>query len=242
MTNIALDTNIWIYLTKDAFFELWNRFKAMKENGEIRVIINDIIFKEWERNKATTIKSLIDSIKSEYKSALNLTNYLQGDTKANFLKTISEYKEEANRIKMAEARVQEIEAFMKSCEVIDTTDKQMLLIAKLASNKKPPFQNNKNNFNDALILRNICEYVESTFPQLYDLIYVSNNPTDFTDPDTKEVYSDLIEDLHPIRLKSVSELGEALKLAPELIADFDEWLDIQLDNQAMYELDLRRGK
>jgi hypothetical protein len=143
---------------------------------------------------------------------------------------------------MAEARVQEIEAFMKSCEVIDTTDKQMLLIAKLASNKKPPFQNNKNNFNDALILRNICEYIERTLPQLYDLIFVSNNPADFTDPDTKEVYSDLIEDLNPIRLKSVSELGEALKLAPELIADFDEWLDIQLDNQAMYELDLRRGK
>jgi hypothetical protein len=112
----------------------------------------------------------------------------------------------------------------------------------LASNKKPPFQNNKNNFNDALILRNICEYIERTLPQLYDLIFVSNNPADFTDPDTKEVYSDLIEDLNPIRLKSVSELGEALKLAPELIADFDEWLDIQLDNQAMYELDLRRGK
>lgn len=55
----ALDTNIWIYLTKDPFFELWNRFKAMKENGEIRVIINDIIFKEWKRNKVTTIKSLV---------------------------------------------------------------------------------------------------------------------------------------------------------------------------------------
>jgi len=46
MTNIVLDTNIWIYLTNDTFFKLWLRFKEMKESGEIRVIVNDIILKE----------------------------------------------------------------------------------------------------------------------------------------------------------------------------------------------------
>lgn len=40
----------------------------------------------------------------------------------------------------------------------------------------------------------------------------------------------------------MTELGEALKLAPEVIEDFDAWLEQQLDDQAMYELDIRRGK
>lgn len=240
--NIAIDTNIWIYLTKDTFFELWTKFKEMKESGEIKVIVNDIILKEWARNKPTTIKTLTNNIKNEYKSALNLSNYLQGDAKSNYLQTIYEYKDEANRIKKAEDRVEEVEAFMNSCTVIETTEAQKLFIAELSTNKNPPFQNNKNNFNDALILRNICEYVDNEVPALYDLIYVSNNPDDFIDKGTKEVYADLLVGLNPVRLKNVTELGEAIKLAPELIEDFDEWLEIQLDNQAMYELDIMRGK
>jgi len=240
--NIALDTNIWIYLTKDTFFELWTKFKEMKESGEINVIVNDIILKEWERNKPTTIKTLTNNIKNEYKSALNLSNYLQGNAKTDYLQTISEYKDEANRIKKAKDKVEEVEAFIKSCTRIETTEAQKLFIAELSINKNPPFQNNKNNFNDALILRNICEFVDNEAPALYDLIYVSNNPDDFIDKGTKKVYSELLAGLNPIRLKNVTELGEALKIAPELIEDFNEWLDIQLDNQAMYELDIMRGK
>ncbi len=241
-TNIALDTQIWIYLTKDTFYELWVKFKEMKENGEIRVLLNDIILKEWSRNKETTIKNLTANIKNEYKSAINLANHFSSDSKEKYLQIISEYKTESNRIQKAKERVEEIETFMNSCTIINTTETQKLFIAELASNKKPPFQNNKNNFNDALILRNICEFVESEFPLLYDLIYVSNNPDDFIDKETKDVYEGLFENLKPIRLKNVTELGEALKLAPELIEYFDDWLEQQLDNEAMYQLDIMRGK
>jgi len=240
--NIALDTNIWIYLTKDTFFELWTKFKEMKESGEINVIVNDIILKEWARNKPAAIKALTESIKNEYKSAFNLSNYLRGEVKDMYLQTISEYKEEANRIKKAQARIEEIETFMNSCTIITTTEKQKLFISELSINKMPPFQNTKNNFNDALIIRNISEHIKSTLPLLYDLIYVSNNPNDFIDKTTSEIYESILKDLEPIRLKNVSELGEALKLAPELIEDFDEWLEYQLDSQAMYELDIIRGK
>lgn len=242
MTNIVLDTNIWIYLTNDTFFKLWLRFKEMKESGEIRVIVNDIILKEWARNKPTTIKNLTKIIKDEYKSALNLSNYLSGDLRINYLQTISEYKDETNRIKKAIERVEEVEAFIKTCIIIIASEEQKLFIAELAINKLPPFQNNKSNFNDALILRNICEYAESEFPSAYDLIYVSNNPDDFIDKNTKEVYKDLFKNLEPINFKNVTELGEALRLAPELIEDFEDWLEDQLDRQAMYELDIRRGK
>jgi len=242
MTKITLDTNIWIYLTKDTLFELWLKFKEMKNNGEIEVIVNDVILMEWERNKPKTIKNLSDSIKNEYKSALKLANYLNGEAKENYLQTIAEYKDEAARIAKAEQRVNEIEEFMNTCTKIETTVKQKLFIANLAVQKIPPFQNNKNNFNDALIIRNICQHVDVNFPMKYDLIYVSNNPTDFIDKETNEIYECLFEGLNPIRLLNVTELGQALNIAPELMDDFDEWLEIQLDNEAMYQLDLMRGK
>jgi len=242
MTNIVLDTNIWIYLTKDTYQSLWNKFKEMKENDEIEVLVNDVIIKEWDRNKANTIKRLTASIKNEYNAAKNLANYFQEEKKTEFLKQISEYKEEQNRIEKATNRVQEIENFMRSCQIINVTDAQKLFISDLAINKKPPFQNNKNNFNDALILRNILEFVKNEIPFQYDLIFASKNPSDFIDTGTGEVYETLLEKLNPIRLKNVTELAEALKLAPELIEDFDDWLDYQLEMEAERQFDIMRGK
>ena len=45
-----------------------------------------------------------------------------------------------------------------------------------------------------------------------------------------------------IRLKNVTQLGEALKLAPELIEDFDDWLEEQLEQKAYTEWEISRGK
>ena len=148
MTNVVLDTNIWIYLTSDSYFELWQKLKEMKENKEINIVVNDVIILEWERNRKTTIKNLTENIKREYRSAKNLASYLPPDAKSTFLKNISEYQEEKNRIKMAENRVKEVETFMHSCSMFNVTDGQKLFVSELAINKIPPFQNNKNNFNE----------------------------------------------------------------------------------------------
>jgi len=50
----------------------------MQESGEIKVIVNDVILKEWARNKQNTIAGLTTAIKNEYKAASNLSNYLSG--------------------------------------------------------------------------------------------------------------------------------------------------------------------
>lgn len=242
MTRIALDTNIWIYLTKDTFFELWLKFKEMKENNSFEVIVNDVIMQEWERNKENTLKSLVNSIKNEYSSAINLSNYLDDEKKSFFLDIISNYKDEAKRIEKATKRVNEIEEFMKTCTIINVTNEQKLFISELAINKVPPFQNNKNNFNDALILRNICEYSQNEIPWKFDLIYISNNPDDFINKQTNQIHQDLFKDIKTIRLKNVTQLGEALKLAPELIEDFDDWLEHQLEEKAYTEWEISRGK
>ena len=242
MTRIVLDTNIWIYLTKDTFNSLLIELKGKCIYEEIEIIVNDVILKEWKRNKEKTIKSLVESIQSEYKSAIKLSSHMEEPSKSEFLLTLSEYKDEKKRIEKAEKKVQEVEDFMNCCERIEVTNEQKLFISNLAIEKKQPFQNNKNNFNDALIIRNICETAQNTIPNLYDLIYVSNNPEDFIDKKTKEIYSSLMEGMSSVRLKTVTELGQALKLAPELIEDFDDWIESQYQMHAEMEYDIMRGK
>lgn len=242
MTKIVLDTNIWIYLTKDAFSKLLIELKGKAIYEEFEIVVNDVIVKEWHRNKERTIKTLVDGIESEYKSAQKLAFHMDEPAKTEFLSILSQYKDEKTRIEKAEKKVKEVEDFMNCCRIVEVTDEQKLFISNLAIEKKPPFENNKNNFNDALIIRNIFAFAENTIPSKYDIIYVSNNPSDFTDKKTGDVYSSIMEGMNPIRLKTVTQLGQALQLAPELIEDFDDWLDAQLDLEADLELDIRRGK
>jgi predicted nucleic acid-binding protein len=243
LPNIALDTNIWIYLTKESFSELWEKLKLMQSNGEIEILINELILLEWSRNKNKTISTLIEGIKGEYKCAKTLANYLNPEDKARFLEQISLFSQESTRAEKARDKVEEVEEFMREkCRHVPVTEQQKLFVANLAIEKKPPFQNNKNNFNDALIVRSLSEYIKTSFYVLHDLIFVTNNPDNFLDKNTRKPHPDLLSDLQGLNLVNVTELGEALKLAPELIDELDEWLEIQLDNEAMRELDIMRGK
>ena len=152
MIQIFLDTNIWIYLAKNSYPKLWPIVKSMKEHC---FIVNDIVKKEWKRNKEKTLKDIENSIKQEYCSALKLKDFLPQNESDVYSGFLSKYKNEAERIKVAKSIVDEVENIINSCECIPVTDDQKIFVANLAIEKKEPFGNNKNNFNDALIARSI---------------------------------------------------------------------------------------
>jgi len=241
LPTIALDTNIWIYLTKEVFFELFVKLKQGKETEEFTVLVNDVVIKEWHRNKEKTITSLADSIKIEYKAAKSLANHLSGEAKTKLHESLAEYME---KLPEFEKQLTGSIVWKNLCFHVKflTQEEQKLYVANLAIEKQPPFQNNKNNFNDALNYRSFCEFTEGSFPHQYDLIYVSNNPDDFIDKHTKHVHGSITEGLSYMSIKNVTDLGEALQLAPELIDDFDDWIDAQIEDEAMYQLDILRGK
>ena len=215
----------------------------MVDSGQIQIFINDAILLEWDRNKQTTINTLAKQIKDEYISAKKIAEYLPATEKAAYLKVIGAYNVEATRIAQATKKVEEVETFMKKkCKRVPVTDEQKLFISDLAINNKPPFQNKKNNYNDALILRSICEFITKNNYVLHDLIYVSNNPDDFIDKTTNKVHPELLNGIEQIRIQNVTNLGQALHIAPDLVEEIDEWLEYELDSEAMYQLDIRRGK
>lgn len=242
LTKLALDTNIWIYLTKPSFGVLFEKLKNGNRH-DFDIIVNDIVIKEWDRNKENTRKALIENIKNDANAASHIISYIDNDEKRESLeKVIQEYKiKESARIKAANARIDEVENFMKSCTHLVVTEKQIEFVSRLAINKLPPLHTSKNNFNDALIIRNFAEYSKSDLPCKYDMVFVSNNPNDFIDKKNGDVFHELLDGIE-LEMKSVKELGEALKIAPDLIDDFDDWLESELSYRAELEYEISKGK
>lgn len=247
---LAFDTNIWINLAKSGKSAMLDEIIQSHNDGGLRIIVNDVIKLEWQRNKKTTIKSLTESIKSEYKCAKKIATYIQDQAeKEQYLQILSSYKDETVRIKAAQSVVQKVEDFMNRCEMVTVTDEEKLHIASLAIEKKPPMHNNKNNFNDALIARNFCNYVanvikneSNAMPMKYDFIYVSENAQDFIDPQTKNIFNTITEGIETFSILNTKELHTALEMRSELIEDFDEWLETALEQHAFLEWEIMRGK
>lgn len=241
--KLALDTNIWIYLTKETFEPLFESLKEKVDNKEFELLTNDIIIEEWKRNKENTIKALTQSITQEYKSAKNLSKFLTLEEKEKYLIFLENLNTEEKRLKKAKERVEEVEKLLLESTKIDITNEQKLLVSNLAISKKASFKNNKNNFNDTLILRSFVEHCKNQiYPYKYDLIYVSNNPKDFCIEGTETIHPEILDGLDSLRLKNVTELGQAFELSAELIDDFDDWLEHHLQMWIDDQYDISRGK
>lgn len=242
-TILALDTNIWIYMVEERFYKLFKELKELKNKGLVDIIVSDIVKKEWTRNKDSVLKKVIDEIKTEYRHAKQLSEFIQDSHDRNaFLELLAFCKDENTRCQAAENRIGEVESFMNDCTEITVTDPQILSVAQLAIEKQPPMQNNKNNFNDALILKNYYQYVEEkvrkegcAVPSKYDFIYFSNNAKDFINPQTGDVYKTIIQIQPSIRTyisKDIAEFARVLKMSSELIDDFDDWIQNQIEWEA----------
>lgn len=244
-SKIALDTNIWIYLTKENYEPLFESLKQKVVDGDVEILVNEVIILEWKRNKDNTINKLVESIDNEYKSAKNIAKFLPETLKNTFLTFLDSLDSHEKRLSKAKSRVDEIETLLFESKIVEITERQKLFVANMAINKKGPFSNNKNNFNDTLILRNIIEYCSSqNYPFQYDLIYVSNNPKDFciSIDGKEEIYPEILNGFDNLRLKSVTDLGHAFELSSELIDDFDDWVDSQIEMWADIQFDIMRGK
>lgn len=242
-SKIALDTNIWIYLTKETFSPLFESLKEKISNEEFELLTNEVIIEEWIRNKENTIKNLCESIKQEFKASKKLSQFLSEQKKNEFLKFLEDLDTEDKRLEKAKLRVEEVEQLLFSAKKIEITQEQKLYVSELAIMKKGPFSNNKNNFNDTLILRNFIEHVKGVnYPDKYDLIYVSYNTKDFCVDGKEIIYPEILDGFDSLRLKNVTELGHAFELSAELIDDFDDWVEEQVQSWADMQYDISRGK
>lgn len=132
---------------------------------------------------------------------MRLATFIENDEEQRkYVEILSHYKKEEERIRQAKMCAEKVEKLLMKCTDTTVSEYQKLFVANLAIYKQPPFSNNKNNFNDALIIKNIAETITkriinegSSLPYKYDLIYVSNNRKDFINPETNKIFSELLK-------------------------------------------------
>lgn len=241
MIAIALDTNIWIYLAKNKFSFIMESLEKLIENRRTVVLINDVVDIEWKRNEQQTKKDFGKVVKTFFDEAKNLKDILPREQDRNdYQEIFSRIQNSPNWIdEVVEKRMERVKTLMHSCVNTPITDAQKLYVADLAIEKKGPFLRNKNNFDDALILRSFSEYVESKNDIYNEFIFVTDNEQDFIDSSTGRIYSEIITGIN-VSVKNVKDLVGALKLLPGVREN--EQLDYEIDAWIEWQAEIAMGR
>ncbi len=261
MIYLILDSNTWIYLAnnkdplsdnsqEDLHFKLFEKLLQKVEDGSIKILVNDIIEKEWIRNKQST-SELIIKYKNKLKHDLEILKRIQGSLNGAFSDELNSIKIEY--IKVFEGKISKntthiinVESLLNACVKFKVTSTTKSFCADWAVEKKAPFiGDKKNSMADALILFSSIEKIKTmskieagTFPftQLHKSIFISGNKNDFGSADnTHKIHSDLEPFLSEIDMSFFLSLPAALNFLDDTLFKETEIKKIEQEIEEFFE-------
>jgi predicted nucleic acid-binding protein len=234
---IALDTNIWLYLANgldpvsnkdhgNFHFELLDKLRDFVKREEITILINEVIIKEWERNKEHT-KHRIEKLKRKVDDPKQAFAEIRKYVSSNVDKIEKEFIAGLERdIELNEEHINKVQTFLKEeCKIVPVADELKLKVFNLSISGKAPFHNKKNNIADASILFSIVDYFNGlSGTEENQIIFVSNNTDDFTDGKNKEEFHpDIQKELDNQNIQYQRVLPAALELSQTMLVQIEEY-------------------
>lgn len=240
MAKIILDTCAWMDLSKPKFSEVLEELEKQVKNNITVIITCDILIEEWNRNKSKIVNEITLSFRTHAKSALRIGEFLNNTEKETLKNILEKYSTiEKEQEKLALTYIDRVENLLKNSIKYSITDKLKLEMANRALTKKAPFHNSKNNMADALIYFGGIEYVIENNQIATDLLFVTNNKNEFSDPsDLKKLHPDLKE----FNVHYFNNLAEALKMRKDIIDEMDEYNEYKFWDWIDLQVEIARGK
>ncbi len=257
--NLIIDTNWWIYLTKEENFPQLRQIAEKLNTGEFRILVPEQIIIEWDRNLEQTKNSAIASIKNQTKNSLKISNHLEEPNKSEFIRILNEYKvKELKRIRGIETTIGTIDEIIKSkSKIITVSQTTKDLVIKHGLHRMAPFKT-KNSTADAIIFFSAIEYLEqNSTAEFSNSIFVSYNSDDFSKSKSEQdiIHPDLADFLTDTNTKYERNIAKALKLSEDLQGQIDdylheraawaleeEYIESQIEDYIQHMIDVRKGK
>lgn len=236
MVYLIFDTNIWIYLANgldtksnkyqdNHHFELLRELMDKHEQGDICILVNELIFDEWKRNKKHTETKVVQlQNKLQNLSPIKeISKYIKTGLSSIKEQYIAGIEAEINANKIHIALLEQF--LFSSCRSIPLGSNIKLKVFDLSTKGKAPFHNSKNNNADAAILFSVPSFFEDhNWKYGESVMFISNNTSEYSDgKDENTFHPDIIDELKGFPIQYFKRLPNALQLSEEIIKDIDSY-------------------
>jgi hypothetical protein len=255
MVYLIVDTNNWIYLANSknpdtGNFEDGRHIHLLSlliekiTNGEVELLLCEIVEKEWERNKSAQ-ESLIERYQNEREGCRNIIKKMRQHLDENDAKTLTGlYEQYVSKmeviIEVNKAHIENVRTLMQKAKKYTISNEMKVLAAEWALEKKAPFiGDKKNSMADALIFFGAAEYLKNISKTRYPRdeesryifptsIFVSGNKGDFSNPmNMDELHRDLKPIAEEIEMNFFRSLPLALNYIQETVKNEPALFDME---------------
>ncbi|MCX2495254.1 PIN domain-containing protein [Pedobacter sp. PF22-3] len=225
MVKIFIDTCVWLDIAKTSKGEqTLNLLLSFIDEEEVSLILPEIFFSEFERNKDRVIADAGKSLSSQFKKVKEMVSRHGSDSiKTDLLSHLDDIDKKIPTMSGAAFNtIARIEQLARHAEVITVTDEIKLRATQRAIEKKAPFHLSKNSIGDAIIIECYNDYKARNSPQEFGLIFVTHNVSDFSlkNGNQKQPHEDLIDIFDSPNSQYFISLPEALNsINPNLVEE-----------------------
>jgi len=242
MVKILIDTCVWLDISKTTKGEkILDLLIEFVEREEINLIIPEIVYQEFDRNKNRIITDAGKSLSSHFKKVKEMV--IEYGDEILMDTVLSQLNDIDHKIPTlgdnAFNSIQRIEELFKKSEKIDITDEIKLRATQRAIDKKAPFHLSKNSIGDAIIIESFSDYKEKNKAQEFKLIFVTHNKNDFSlkNGNQKNPHQDLVGIFDSPRAQYFINLPEALNFVNnELVKDIEFENDWNFEPRGLTEI------
>lgn len=232
MVKLMIDTCVWLDIAKTSKGEeVLNLLSEFIKCDEVSLLLPEMIFNEFRRNKDRIIAEASRSLSSQFKKVKEMV--AEHGSKENKEVLITQLNDIDKKIptfgETAFNSIARIEELMKNAEEIVTSNEIKLRATQRAIDKKAPFHLPKNSIGDAIILECYNEYKVQNSSQEFGLMFITHNVNDFSlkNGNQKQPHEDLVEIFDSPKSQYFINLPEALNsINPELVDEVNfenEW-------------------
>lgn len=218
MTYLCLDTCSWIYLANGTEPVKILRLIAQEvDRGEIKLIVPELVIREFSKNKKVAIQSTIARILEDIEQKIGTLDSLLGEgknpefmsfilDKVTEIESFRNYKKDFRNIRKlvnegVKENIEQIEKLFNNDKVIKISHESIANeVVDFGIEKKAPF-NKKNGTADTVILLSFLNYVREN--NILGAKFISHNTSDFCEKinNNTQLHSELV----PLFAQNLSE-------------------------------------
>lgn len=192
MFYLFLDTCVLLDIsTKRSDEPLVSALEELCRGEIIKLIIADLVFIEYERNKESVANKAKQRLTQEFKQVHKIVKELANEQQEETLEVLNDISSRLPLLTdVSYSVIHRVEELMRSAIQVNISERSKIAAIQRALSKKAPFHQNKNSIADALLVEQFFEFMTTHDNEENYFLFITHNHNDFSAKDHRKPHED----------------------------------------------------
>ena len=221
MFYIFLDTCVLLDIsTKKYDLPLVSALEELVSSGVITIVVTDLVFEEYERNKEDVANKTAKRLSQEFKQVKAVVSEFADAKQAETIDVLNDINARLPLLTDANyATIHRVERLIESAKKISISERSKVAAVQRGLDKRAPFHISKNSVADAVIIEQFYEFSQGVDSESDCCFFITHNHNDFSAKDHRQPHSDFANIFNDTNILYFNNLASAINQIDDGLLD-----------------------